>query len=264
VVGLSHCIAGQVTLRLLDAAHKETTLSNALKILLELQQLDDNLLKTEQRHRDIPQQILDCDRQLDEATQKLEQQRRLLKDATGRQRFLEKELLQSNAQLQKKQARRFEAKSNVEYKALLKEIEYAQNENSKKEDEILMLLDEIDTLGKAVKALEQLVNDKQEQTQLEKHRLVQEGVKISHLRETLLQHRNSVRNSLENDIVDKYEQIRTKRQGHAVVVVKGDVCPGCHLGVPPQTVNEVLQTGEIRNCPHCLRILYCVLPDENV
>jgi uncharacterized protein len=239
-------------------------LSNALSILLELQKLDDKLLKTEQRHRDIPQQILDCDRQLADATQKLEHQKYLLKEAAGRQRFLEKDLIESNAQLQKKEARRFDVKSNVEYKALLKEIEYAQNENSKKEDEILMLLDEIDTLGKAVRSLEQLVKEKQEHTQQEKHRLAQEGVKIAHLRETLLHQRNSVRDSLEHDIVDKYEQIRTKRQGHAVVVVKDDVCPGCHLGVPPQTVNEVLQTGEVRNCPHCLRILYCVLPDENV
>jgi predicted nucleic acid-binding Zn-ribbon protein len=244
--------------------NKEKTLSITLQTLLELQRMDDELAEKGRRQQEIPQQLLSSDRAFDEASDKLESQKQSLQDAIMKQRALEKELQASTEQLNKKQGRKFEVKSNTEYKALLKEIKFTEQENSKIEDEILLLFDEIDSLGKSVKTQEQLILEKKEEIQREKERLEEEIGILQKDLDTLLQKRDAVCQGLEDDLIRQYEQIRKTRQGQAVVVVRSDVCPGCHLGVPPQTVNEVLQTGEVRNCPHCLRILYCVLPDEEV
>jgi len=239
-------------------------LGTTLQTLLALQRLDDELAETGRRQQEIPQQLLSSDRAFEEASQKLASQKQLLQEAVMKQRALEKALQANSEQLQKKQARKFEVKSNTEYKALLKEIEFTEAENSSKEDEILLLFDEIDNLGKSVKTQEQVIADKEKEIQHEKVRLEEEIAILRESGEKLLQKRDAVCQGLEDGHLRQYEKIRKMRQGQAVVVVRGDVCPGCHLGVPPQTVNEVLQTGEVRSCPHCLRILYCVLPDEEV
>lgn len=243
-------------------ANKERTLSTALQTLLALQRLDDKLSEVDRRQQEIPRLRSSSDRELNQASETLASQKQRLQEAVTKQRTLEKTLQAAAEQVRKKEARKFEVKSNTEYKALLKEIEYTEKENSRTEDAILLLFEEIDSLKKAVSAQETVLQEKEEAVHLQAGRLDEEIGVLEKERVALQQERDAVCRHLEDDLLRRYEQVRKIRQGSAVVVVRGDVCPGCHLGVPPQTVNEVLQTGEVRNCPHCMRILYCVLPDE--
>jgi predicted nucleic acid-binding Zn-ribbon protein len=69
--------------------------------------------------------------------------------------------------------------------------------------------------------------------------------------------RTEMAKEIDKSLVARYDQIFTRREGRAVVAVKGEVCLGCDMGVPPQIVNFA-RSGEqgIQNCPHCSRILY--------
>jgi len=238
--------------------------SDTLVRLLKLQQLDMDLLAKEQREKEIPQQVRNLELDVQQAVQHLEAQKRLHKETLLRQRALEKELADSTEQLRKKQARKFDVKSNEEYRALLKEIEFSESANSRREDEILMLLDEIDKLEQAIRSQEQTLRCKEEETRKGKETLEEEIPRIRLCLQELIEQRKSLCRDLGAEPLAEYEKIRNQRQGQAVVVVNGNVCPGCHLRVPPQTINEVLQTGEVRNCPHCRRILYCVLQEDSV
>jgi len=229
---------------------------------MELQRLDNELTETERRQREIPVQMLRNDRMLEETRNELAAKKQALQAATLRQRGMEKDLQAGTEQIRKKQVRKFEVKSNEEYKALLKEIEFAEKEHSRTEDELLALFDDIDALTRSVRGLEAWVVAKAQETEREKTRLEEESGNILQVREELLHKRRTVVLDLDGSLIQNYERIRRNRQGQAVVESRGDVCGGCHMGVPPQTVNEVLQTGEVRCCPHCLRILYCVLPDQ--
>lgn len=235
-----------------------------LQTLLELQRLDDALAEADRRQIEIPALRLASERALEETRQALAARKQALQDATLRQRAVEKALQANTELMKKKQARKFEVKSNEEYKALLKEIDFAEAEHSRTEDELLALFDEIDGLAESVQALEATVARKTEEIDRETVRLDAEGANIDRRLQELLRKREGLCLALEDSMLQNYERVRRKRQGQAVVVVRDDVCLGCHMGVPPQTVNEVLQTGEVRHCPHCLRILYCVLPDEEV
>ncbi len=245
-------------------AQKEGTLPTPLQRLLELQRLDDALTTTDRRQQEIPRQILRGETALQGAREKHAAQKQALQDATLRQRAMEKALQASTEQIKRKQARQFEVKTNEEYKALLKEIAFAETEHARTEDELLALFDELDTLATSVRTQEASILRKEQETEQEKIRLEEESSRMQTMRDQLLLQRESLCLDLEASLIQNYERIRRNRQGQAVVVVRGDVCEGCHMGVPPQTVNEVLQTGEVRTCPHCLRILYCVLPDEGV
>ena len=58
-------------------------------------------------------------------------------------------------------------------------------------------------------------------------------------------------------VLKKYETIRSKRAGVAVVEVRDEACQGCFIQVPPQVYLQLRRgTEEIINCPHCHRMLY--------
>jgi len=215
----------------------------------------------EKRREEIPEQIRTWETAFREDMERLENQRKRHKAAVLRQRNLEKELEQSNEQLQKKESRKFAVKTNEEYRALLKEIEYGKEQHSKMEDEILMLLDEIDTLNQSIREQEAEINGKETKLKTNKERVELEVASIEKELNATKHRRVQLCVELSEDVLSAYEKIRMQRAGQAVVIVQGEVCPGCHMHIPPQTVNEVLQTGEIRHCPHCRRILFCELPD---
>jgi predicted nucleic acid-binding Zn-ribbon protein len=232
-----------------------------LPMLLSLQKLDDKLSDFGRKKHEIPKQIQAMQHAFEEEKGQLEDHRQSLKDASLKQRQLEKKLQESAEERKKKQKKLLEVKTNAEYKALLKEIEYAKQADSATEDEILVVLEGIDTLEKTIKEKEKSIRERESNLKEETLRLEREVVEVDKEHRILQSERNKVAAELDPAVLGDYEKIRSKRAGRAVVMVRKEVCPGCHMQVPPQTINEVLQTGEIRHCQYCRRILYCELEE---
>jgi hypothetical protein len=241
---------------------KERTVDLALQMLLSLQKLDNKLSAFRQRKKEIPERIEAMEHAFEEEKKRLEEHKQQLKEAALKQRQLEKRLLESAEERKKKQKRLLEVKTNEEYKALLKEIDYARESDSATEDEILALLEEVDTLEKTLAEEERSIRQRESSLREEKRRLEREAAEVDRENEILQGERKRVAAELDPAVLEDYEKIRSRRAGQAVVTVHNEVCPGCHMHVPPQTINEVLQTGEIRHCPFCLRILYCELEES--
>lgn len=232
-----------------------------LPMLLSLQKLDDELSAFGKKKEEIPERIQAMKHAFEEEKKQLEDDRQSLKEASLNQRQLEKRLQESAEERKKKQKKLLEVKTNAEYKALLKEVEYAKQGDSATEDSILVVFEEIDTLEKKLEEKEKSIRERERKLKEETLRLEREGVEVDKQHRILQGERKKVAAELDPAVLRDYEKIRSKRAGQAVVTVQKEVCPGCHMQVPPQTINEVLQTGEIRHCQYCLRILYCELEE---
>ena len=125
-----------------------------LQMLFSLQQLDDKLSAIGQRKKEIPERMQTMEQALLVEKRELEEHQQRLKEASLRQRSLEKQLQENAEDRKKKQKRLLEVKTNEEYKALLKEIEYAKQADSETEDSILALFEEIDSLEKTLREKE--------------------------------------------------------------------------------------------------------------
>jgi predicted nucleic acid-binding Zn-ribbon protein len=125
------------------------------------------------------------------------------------------------------------------------------------EDQILRLFEENEALEKEVRRQEKEVERLSAGLRLEKERSRNETVNVTQEHLRVSQERTVVSNLIHQEVLAEYEKLRKRRSGLAVVVVHSDICPGCHMAIPFQTINEVLQTGEIRHCPYCRRILFC-------
>ncbi len=58
-------------------------------------------------------------------------------------------------------------------------------------------------------------------------------------------------------VYNKYESIKARSGGRAVVAVRDEACQGCFIHIPPQVYIQLKRGDEeLIMCPHCYRILY--------
>jgi hypothetical protein len=57
-------------------------------------------------------------------------------------------------------------------------------------------------------------------------------------------------------LLKRYEQIRSRMRGKAVVEVRKGICQGCQVSLPPQLYNELFKGDVLHVCPSCQRILF--------
>ena len=168
----------------------------------------------------------------------------------------EGELDMERERIKRSQLKLLEVKTNKEYQALLQEIEGGTERNSQREEEIIVLLEKIDqTRAAYAKTVEQ---GRQENIQVEeettniKNKVAATEQDIARNQEV----REEIVRELDPELLRRYDTLKERRNGIAVVLVKNEGCQGCFVTIPPQMYNEVQKHKEIIVCPNCNRILY--------
>lgn len=60
----------------------------------------------------------------------------------------------------------------------------------------------------------------------------------------------------DEDLLDLYNRLFTKKVGTAIVQLEHETCGGCHMKVTPQIVHSVRASKVLTQCEQCGRILY--------
>ena len=143
-----------------------------------------------------------------------------------------------------------------EYSALQLEIEGSKADKSVFEEEILKLMEEVDRAkGLSVTEKEQIkVQEGQLKAQLDL--IEQESQRIKTAVEQLQAARAANVPKVDPKMLLQYEKILERKEGSALVPVRGNSCSGCNMILPPQAINEVMMNTRLIPCESCARILY--------
>ncbi|MBU0728332.1 MAG: hypothetical protein KKE17_15430 [Proteobacteria bacterium] len=173
-----------------------------------------------------------------------------------RRRELEAEVEDELARIKDRQTKLMNVQTNREYQSLLKEIEDAKKNNKQREDEIVLLMEQVETLKN--KEHEQSTICATEETLLseENEKVGKNATTLNKKKEDLLKTRETKSKKVPAASLKKYEMLREKRNGIAIVGVTNSICTGCYMNVPAQFYNEVLKEEKILSCPTCNRMLY--------
>ena len=68
--------------------------------------------------------------------------------------------------------------------------------------------------------------------------------------------RDTLKASIEKDLLEKYLFLWERKQGVAISPVTDGVCQTCHMGIPPQKFNELRKGDVLMSCSNCKRIIY--------
>ncbi|MEW6595840.1 MAG: C4-type zinc ribbon domain-containing protein [Thermodesulfobacteriota bacterium] len=173
-----------------------------------------------------------------------------------RRRELEAEMETDLARIRDRQGKLMSVQTNREYQSLLKETDEAKKANKQREEEIIQLMEQIETCkAKAEEEInlrtagESLLAEETAQSD-------QQTTELSAARERILKQRAGKAKEVTAAMLKKYDMLRERRNGVAVVEVVQGVCRGCHMNIPPQLFNQLRKEEALLSCPTCNRIMF--------
>jgi uncharacterized protein len=232
-------------------------LTEQLALLIALQKAESATGKIQTRKRNLPLQIEELEKEFLALCAGAEAEREELEALRKRRREKDAQLQTGQDTLKRTRERLLDVKTNKEYQSVLKEIETLEAKNSRMEDEVISLLDELDRVETAVKAKEGELNGSRLSFEEQKAKLTRELESLADELTVSLRSSEDIRGKISAEPLRKYEQIKGIRRGLAVVSVWKEVCEGCHMTIPPQLYNELQKSKTtLHTCPSCNRILY--------
>jgi len=231
-------------------------LNQNLSPLIELQKLDLRIMEITEQRRKIPDRLHAVEAPLREAKQSLHETSSAIDALVKERRSHEKDVEAQDAHTDKMRARLSELKTNKEYQAHLFELQMANKKKTEIEDKVLACMEKIEQLQQAVKeaqekarAVEQaFLKEKQVLDELDR-KLAEELVGL----ESQQQDRSA---QVEPGLLARYTKLKASRKDQALAAIKGGMCSGCRLQIPPQLIAEVKRSQDLHTCPYCHRMLY--------
>ncbi len=162
--------------------------------------------------------------------------------------------------VQKHQSELNSLKSNDAYKAMLSEIEGAKAAVVQIEDQILVAMETIDTADKTFKENEKKLKSDEAALKAEVSALEGQKAAAGAAAAQRKEARDAFAKAIPAAILARYDTIRAKRDGIAIVAMINNSCAGCHMTLPPHTVNDVKTAKAVVICESCNRILYNPAP----
>jgi uncharacterized protein len=231
-----------------------------LERLIALQRLDSAAQEARRRLAEEPERTRELDARLEAIRQRIAAEKTRLADNQNARREFEKENALHQSRLSKFRDQLMAVKTNVEYQAMQKEIEFAQNEVRAIEEKILEQMLAGDEITAAVKALERELAAEQKAVDADRKEMSKDLDESRAAIERIDVERQEVSQSISPDVLRLFALVAERRHGVAVAEARDGICTICHVRLRPQVFNTVRQNAAIVQCETCQRILYFVQP----
>jgi hypothetical protein len=229
-----------------------------LEHLIVLQRLDSAAHDAKRRLAEEPEREKLFDAQLTAARDVVAGAKARLAESQTVRREHEKTVALHQGRLSKFREQAMAVKTNQEYHAIQKEIEFAQTEMKGAEDKVLERMLEADDLTAVVKKAEAELASETKKVDAERKTMAAESAEMRAALERLRGERATIVASLTPQVLSIFERVAQRRNGIAVAEAREGVCTICHVRLRPQVFNTVRRNEEILQCDHCNRILYFV------
>ena len=223
--------------------------------LLQLQVADQEIRKLQEEIAELPKRIAVIEQKLAGTKARLEKARAAGKADEANRKKYETSIQDLQGKISKYRDQSLDVKTNDQYKALLHEIQFAEQEIRINEDRILEVMVNVEGRDKEVKAAEAEL--KAETAEIEKEK--EDARRVTAEDQTKLGEwnakRDGLRHEIDEDILRRYERVM-KFRGSGLAEVREHKCMGCQVMLRPQTYNEVRNGEQIVFCDSCQRVLY--------
>lgn len=241
-------------------------MNDILKVLIEIQSLEDEIQEITRRKKTLPSEITELESEIEKLKKDKEKVVADLKREEVKLRELEVDLREIQEKIRSFQEKARQVKSNEEFRAMQAQIEHADLEKRKKEEEIIAQLELVETLKNQLpEKTARIEND----LALKTAELSEKKEEFERLNEAFEQ-KKTLKETLLTKLPDKDRQLFEKlyvRLGPVVVckviLASNSVgkeidyaCSGCNSIIPPAFVQNLKMKDDYSRCPNCGRIIY--------
>jgi uncharacterized protein len=223
--------------------------------LLQLQEADREIRRLNDEVAALPKRVAAIEAKLAGTKAELENAKTAVKADEAARRKHETVIQDLQGKISKYRDQSLDVKTNEQYKALLHEIQFAEQEIRGNEDKILELMVNAEAREKQVKAAEAELKAETAEIEKEKAEARQRTAEDEKLLAEWNGKRNKLREAISADLLRHYERV-SKFRGSGIAEAKDQKCMGCQVMLRPQTYNEVRTGDHIVYCDSCQRVLY--------
>ena len=147
-------------------------------------------------------------------------------------------------------------KTQREYEALDKEIRDANEREVECRRELQRQQEYLDTLHETLKSDEEHIAEQEEEVAEERKRIDGEVSDRESALKDLVTGESGITPGLDTELLFKFERIIRMKEGLGIVPLRGGVCTGCQIIMPPFFANRVRAGEDLMFCPNCSRIVF--------
>jgi len=186
----------------------------------------------------LPKRVAVIEAKLAATKAKLEKAKTAAKADEATRKKHESAIQDAQGKISKYKDQSLAVKTNDQYKALMQEIQFAEQEIRSNEDRILDLMVNAETREKDVRAAEAELKAETAEIEKEKEQARQRTAEDEKLLAEWNGKRNTMRGGVNPDILRHYERVM-KFRGSGISEVRDQKCMACQVMLRPQTYNEV-------------------------
>ena len=223
--------------------------------LLELQVADQEIRKLRDEVAALPKRMAVIEQKLAGTKAHLEKAQAAAKGDEANRKKFEANIKDLQGKISKYRDQSLDVRTNEQYKALLHEIQFAEEEVRLNEDRILEVMVNVEARDKEVKAAEAELKAHTVEIEKEKEEARRVTAEDQKKLAELNTKRDALRQGISEDILRHYERV-AKFRGTGLAEVRGQKCMGCQVMLRPQTYNEVTTGQKVMVCESCSRVYY--------
>lgn len=228
---------------------------NRLKILNQLQLIDDQLDDLEELRGDLPNAVRELEDQINRFKEDIANKEKEQKDSLKKREENENDIEKQKENQKKFKAQLYQVRNNKEYDALTKEIDHTDELVTKLETENDSLADLSKSLTQQIEDIKPRLSELNDELKAKEADL-KEIMKANEKEEAkLLKERKKIEHEVKKTDLSAYMRIRKAKNGKAVATIKRSACSGCHNIVPSQRQLEIRRNNRLFYCEYCGRIL---------
>ncbi|PIP78358.1 MAG: hypothetical protein COW85_04300 [Ignavibacteria bacterium CG22_combo_CG10-13_8_21_14_all_37_15] len=230
-------------------------MKNKLKLLYQLQEIDNQLDHLEELRGDLPLNVQALVTQINNIQRTITEKEEEQESSIVKRNKNEEEIERLIENQKKFKAQLYSVRNNKEYDALTKEIDHSDElvkkhhaENDAMADLSKKLSFEIDEITPQLDELKKELKEKEEDLD----RIIKSNEKEE---AKYLAERSKIEPQIRKGDYAAYLRIRKAKKGLAVATVVRSACSGCHKIIPSQKQIEIRKKDKIYYCEYCGRIL---------
>jgi predicted nucleic acid-binding Zn-ribbon protein len=173
---------------------------------------------------------------------------------------LEEKIAQLGERVKKDKERMTGVQNNVEYQALLREMDHAEREKAESEAKLLAVLQALEESAVALAKYQSGFDSATREHEANLHVIAGETAQFEKDLAQLESDRSAIAAELPHEHIHLYEKLAGSRAGLVVVPAQAGCCGGCHVKLRPAILSQLRHGHELIRCDSCSRILY--LPER--
>ncbi len=233
-----------------------------LQNLLDLQNVDIRLNDVRGRLAKFPKKLAESDARIAAAKADLDSSKAAQLATVKDRKKYELDVDSWKEKVRKYRDQTSQIKTNESYRALLHEVQMAENEIAKAEDRLLEQMVASEEYDRRIKASEITLKDVEQVERVQRSTVESDRAVAEKDLADLNAERTRAIAEIPENLLDHYDRIVRKHNGVALVEVRSEKCGACGMIVRPHVIQEMRRadSAEMFHCETCTRIIYYIEP----